>query len=172
MNKKEIYKSISGYENYLVSNTGRILSLNYMNSGRIKELKQKLNKYGYYEVTLCKFNKRKSRLVSTIVAETFIENPMQKPKVIHISENKLDNSVENLMWAYESEKNHHMYNLCTRNWKSSNTKITYKGKKYKSYYEIARDYDIKSSTFWNRINRQEWGLYEAIEIPISKRKEI
>ena len=47
----EIWKDILGYEGkYQVSNTGKVRSMNYNNTGKIRELKLKLNKYGYYEV--------------------------------------------------------------------------------------------------------------------------
>ena len=54
----EIWKDIEGYENkYQVSNTGKVRSINYNNTGQIKELKQKVNSHGYYEVKLSKNNK-------------------------------------------------------------------------------------------------------------------
>lgn len=164
----EEWKNIEGYEGkYQVSNTGKVRSTNYNNTGLIKELKQKLNRYGYYEVKLSKNNKTKNYMVGRLVAEHFIPNPNFKTKVIHIKDTK-NNSVSNLKWAYESEAMHHQYNTHKRKGKSSNTKITYNNKKYKSYKDIAKDLGINERTFYKRMNELEWSLYEALEIPIGK----
>ena len=51
----EIWKDIEGYEGkYQVSNTGKVKSLNYNNSGQEKKKKKKINRYGYNEVKLSK----------------------------------------------------------------------------------------------------------------------
>ena len=58
--KKEIWRDIRDYKNkYQVSNTGKIRSLNYLNSGEIRELKPKINKQNRLEVTLSKDNIKK-----------------------------------------------------------------------------------------------------------------
>ena len=67
---EEIWKDIEGYEGkYQVSNMGNVRSLNYNNTGKPRNLKQKINRYGYNEVKLSKFNKTKNFLVSTLVAK-------------------------------------------------------------------------------------------------------
>lgn len=166
---QEIWKDIIGYNGkYQISNSGKVRSTNYNNTGKTKELKQKLNKYGYYEIKLSKNNKTKNYMVGRLVAEHFIDNPCLKPKVIHIGNTK-NNNVNNLMWAYESEAMHHFYNKRARKGKPSFSKITYDGKKYNKYSEIAKDKKINPHTFWNRINRQKWGLWEALEIPVGKK---
>lgn len=167
----EVWKNIIGYENkYQISNTGKVRSLNYNNSGKIQELKQKINRYGFAEVKLSKKNKCKNYLVSTLVAKHFIPNPLFKEHVIHISLNKLDNSVENLKWAYISEEKHHTYNKGARKGKSSNTLITYNGKNYKNYISIAKDLGLKKKTFYKRLYELNWNLYEALEIPVGRIK--
>ena len=72
---KEIWKNIIGYDGkYQVSNTGKIRSTNYNNTNQTKELKLKLNRYGYYEVKLSKNNKARDYMVGRLVAEHFISN--------------------------------------------------------------------------------------------------
>lgn len=167
---EEIWKDIIGYNGkYQISNTGKIRSMNYNNTGKIKELKQKLNKYGYYEVKLSKNNKTKDFMVGRLVAEHFISNPYFKPKVIHIGDTK-DNSVNNLMWAYESEAMHHFYNKRARKGIPTFTKITYNNKNYNHYKDIAKDLGINQRTFYKRYYELKWGLYEALEIPTGKEK--
>src|SRR5699024_3609680 len=48
-------------------------------------------------------SKETTRRVHRLVAETYIDNPENKPVVHHIDNNKENNNVENLMWATISE---------------------------------------------------------------------
>ena len=74
----EVYEGL-----YRVSNLGRILSLNYWNTGRAELLTPIKNTYGYFFVNLWKNKKRKGCLVHRLVAETFLENPENKPCINH-----------------------------------------------------------------------------------------
>lgn len=95
-----IHKAIKGFENYLVSDTGRVYSLK-----RGRYLKAIKNRDGYLRVGLCKNGKIKFSLIHRLVAEAFIVNPENKPTVDHINRIKTDNRVENLRWASYSEQN-------------------------------------------------------------------
>lgn len=69
---KEYWKSVNGYENkYEVSNTGKLRSLNYNNTHTIKELKPKINKQGYLEISLSLNNKRRDYILSRLIFTTF-----------------------------------------------------------------------------------------------------
>lgn len=163
---KEIWKDINGYEDkYQVSTLGNVRSLNYNNTGIIKELKQKTNRYGYKEVKLSKNNITKDFLVSTLVAQAFIPNPYNKPYVMHISNKKIDNSVENLKWAYISEIKFAMYKTGNRKGKPSKNIISYKGKAFESYSKLAKANNVQSEKiFFKRIYR-DWSLEDALDIP-------
>lgn len=164
---EEIWKNIKGYDGkYQVSNKGNVRSTNYNNTGKTKLLKLKLNRYGYYQVYLSKNNIKKGFMVGRLVAEAFIPNPQNKPKVLHIGE-VTNNNVENLMWAYESEAMHHFYNKRARKGRPSFTRITYNGKNYNKYTDIAKDVGIKDRTFRKRMELG-WNLYECLEIPVGK----
>ena len=109
---QEIWKTviIDGeiYENYEVSNLGKIRSLNYRHTGVVKELKLRVS-HGYLQVHLCKNGKVKYYRVHRLVAFAFIENdnPTEKIEVNHINEIKTDNRVENLEWVTPKQNSNH-----------------------------------------------------------------
>ena len=70
----EIYEGL-----YKVSNLGRILSLNYKNTGKPGLMNPVERKDGYLRVGLSKNGKTKKCLVHRLIAETFLENPENKP---------------------------------------------------------------------------------------------
>lgn len=81
------------YEGYKVSNLGKILSLNYKNTGRA-ELKTPVeDKDGYFTVQLSKNGETKTCKVHRLVAQTFIPNPENLPEVNHKDEDKTNNFV-------------------------------------------------------------------------------
>ena len=71
------------YEGFEVSNLGRIKSLNYQNTGKAKLRTPVERKDGYFQVGLRKNKKTKTCLVHRLVAETFLENPENKPYINH-----------------------------------------------------------------------------------------
>ena len=96
----EEWRDIVGYENkYKVSNMGKVMSLNYLRTGKQKELKQVISSSGYYVVNLCKDGKTKLFSVHRLVAIAFLPNPKKQEEVNHINENTKDNRVENLEWC-------------------------------------------------------------------------
>ena len=84
----EIYEGL-----YKVSNLGRILSLNYRNTGRAELMNPGTDTNGYFFVILSKNKEKKTCLVHRLVAQTFIPNPENLPEVNHIDEDKTNNFV-------------------------------------------------------------------------------
>ena len=74
----EIYEGL-----YKVSNLGRILSLNYKNTGKAELLEPSDNGQGYLQVGLRKNKKTKKCFVHRLIAETFLPNPENKPCINH-----------------------------------------------------------------------------------------
>lgn len=95
--EKRMIESCPGYA---VTEDGRVWSFKSN-----KFLKQKINKYGYCCVTLCKNGKNWTTTVHRLVASAFIPNPENKSTVNHKDENKLNNTVDNLEWMTIAENN-------------------------------------------------------------------
>ena len=101
---KEIWVDIKDYEGlYMVSNYGRVKSLNYRNTGIEKILKAGKEKKGHMHVVIYKNGIKKQLNVHVLVAEAFLPNPYNKPIVHHIDENPDNNRVDNLMWVTEEQ---------------------------------------------------------------------
>lgn len=113
--KPEIWKDIVGYEGlYQVSNMGNVRSLyrtvrcgNKDNTLNGKLLTPAKNKCGYLYVNLRKNGETKSKNIHRLVAEHFVPNPMCKPQVNHLDENKENNKADNLDWVTAKENANH-----------------------------------------------------------------
>lgn len=103
----EIWLDIKGYEGlYQVSNHGRVRSLNYWKTGKVKILSTRICN-GYLRVGLSKDGKEKMFMIHRLVAEAFIPNWFDDPCVNHIDENKENNNVENLEWCDTKHNDNH-----------------------------------------------------------------
>ena len=99
------YKKIKGYENYLISNQGRVFNFKFK-----KFLKPTKDQGGYLFVNLCKNGIKKSHKIHRLVALAFIYNIFNKPTINHIDPDKTNNFVSNLEWATNKENTQHALN--------------------------------------------------------------
>lgn len=111
----EIWKRIKDFNEYEVSNKGRVRRWhrwpNKKGEMTYTMLKpNKLNKKNYYLIRLYKDAKQYAFLLHRIVAQTFIENPNNLPIVMHLDDNGLNNSVDNLKWGTISENTQDAFN--------------------------------------------------------------
>ena len=102
----EIWKTvvIKGeiYDNYQVSNLGRLMSLNYRRTGRAELRKLIERKDGYFEVQLSKNGKHDTYKVHQLIAEAFLPNPENKPCVNHKIEGDEGKKI-NIVYLNEDE---------------------------------------------------------------------
>lgn len=149
---------------------GKVRSLNYNNTHTIKELKPKVNRYGYLEVKLSKNNKTKNYLVSTLVAQAFLKNSNPDKEVMHLGE-VTDNNVENLKYGYRSELLHLTYKRGRRPGTPSRYRLSYDDKQYTKLSHLAKTHNIPVKLLHKRLERG-WTLQEAVEIPIDRKQKM
>ena len=77
-----IYKGET-YDNYQVSNLGRLINLNYRRTGKAKLMEPYEKGRKYLQVSLYKNGKEDWIYVHQLVAETFLPNPENKPCINH-----------------------------------------------------------------------------------------
>lgn len=111
----EVWKSIEGFNNYKISNLGRVKSIARYRKGKGKKkyfvneriLKTFISNSGYERATI--FNKHYS--IHRLIAKAFIKNPGNKDMINHIDGNKINNIVTNLQWSTNSENQLHAVKL-------------------------------------------------------------
>lgn len=95
----EIFKTIPGYPDYQISDTGRIWNVKTQ-----RYLKPSKKSNGYYVINLVAINgKRKKELVHRLIAITFLPNPNNYPEVNHIDRNRGNNVLSNIEWCNRSQ---------------------------------------------------------------------
>ena len=139
------------YDNYQVSNFGRLMSLNYRGTGKAKLMEPFDNGCGYLKVELSKNKKTKRCYVHRLVAETFLPNPLNKPCINHKIEGDegkkinmvifnedgtIDEEKSTIEWATYEENN----NYATHNERISKTMTN--GKKSKKVLQFTLDGDF------------------------------
>lgn len=111
MEQKEEWKPVVGYEGlYEVSNLGRIKSVERVvrrgrYSHKVKECikTQVLNTNGYPCVSLCKNGKSRQKTIHQLIANAFINNPLNLPEIDHKNADRTDYSIDNLQWVTHRE---------------------------------------------------------------------
>lgn len=163
----EIWKQVKGFNNYEVSNLGRVR--NKISNKLLMPYKNKKRQYKY--MSLQQDGKRKNFSLHRLIASTFIENPLNKAQVNHKSGDKMDNSVDNLEWMTPKENVQH---AIQHGWKapplygslqpkakvneSQVMEIRRLEKEGMYHKDIAKKYGLGVSTVTHIVNRTRWGF--------------
>lgn len=118
--------SFLGYPNYDISKDGIITNI---------KLKRKVDGFvdKYIRVKLYDKGVGKRFSLHRLLALSFIPNPDNKPEIDHINRNPLDNSLNNLRWANDSEQE--INKGCFKNNKTGIKNIHYLSKR--KLYRVA-----------------------------------
>ena len=108
------WKKINGYPNHSVSNEGQV-----RNDKTGTVYKTWLDTNGYPSLHIGKDIKR----LHKIVAEAFIENPLNLPEVNHIDGNKTNCHESNLEWCTHAENISHSWKNPDRKQRHENTRV-------------------------------------------------
>lgn len=140
----EIWKEIKGFEDYEVSNLGRVKSLDRIviySNGRDRDykgkvLKLKINTAGYPTVNLYKNAKSKTKMIHQLVAVAFLNHTPCGYKLVvdHKNGNKLDNALDNLHVITTRKNTSKGFKNCS----SKHTGVTWhkSNKKWMSYITV------------------------------------
>jgi len=162
--KDEQWININGYEDYSISNYGRVRTFKRQD----ELLKQFDLKNGYKRVYLFKEDVRRGMSVHRLVALHFIDNSENKPDVNHKDCDTSNNHKDNLEWCTKKENIVHAYaNNRVKNQKGSdrhNAILTDEIvidmlKRYKAgerMCDIAKMYNYSRGNFWSIIKNKSW----------------
>jgi hypothetical protein len=114
--KKEVWKCIPGYSNYIASNLGNIMSLPQLAKTPTKNVSGKTDgrfgvilspratpPQGHLQVHLKNDGKSKMEYVHRLVALAFLKKRKGKEIILHKDGNPKNNNVNNLMWGTHYE---------------------------------------------------------------------
>ena len=97
-----MFKQIKSHPRYEINRSGIIRNI------KTKSIKaQYISSTGYYMISTSYKNKSNPLRVHRLIAETFINNPDNKPEVNHKDGNKTNNSIKNLEWVTHLENMNH-----------------------------------------------------------------
>jgi len=127
---KEVWETIVGFENYMISNFGRVKSLKRKTSKNQKNIimKQGIETANHKIVTLYNGKKYKRLKVHRLVATYFVPNPNNYPVVNHLDYDPTNNRADNLEWT--TQKGNAMYSAL----RNSKAQLSRKTKRKNHHY--------------------------------------
>lgn len=160
--QNEVWKNIPEYEDYQVSNYGRVKSSNriikqYGHKGfyervmRGKILKPRTQNGGYLIVWLSRNGKSIAKTVHRLVAITFI-GYIKGMDINHKDGNKQNNKLENLEWVTRSENIKHDYHILGHIHNSCKVRCIETGEVFASIKQASIKYNINYGSIINALS--------------------
>lgn len=134
----EIWKPVLGYENYDVSNMGRVRkeAKRYKSYYLLALCQNKNNGRLYVCLFKGKNRERKNLQLSRVVAHAFVDGFSEEKKVVnHIDGDVTNCKAENLEWVTPSENNYHAYEVLNRT-RTKGQVLSFRKLIYKKKYEF------------------------------------
>lgn len=162
---KEIWKDVIGYDGlYEVSNQGNVRrSRDHMHyNSRPWNLKQSLDRKGYFQLSLSMNKIQKPHAVHRLVAYAFCG--LTPDKVVnHINGNRTDNRACNLESVSASENEKHKWKVIGTGARTNSTitmkdaeKIRAMSRAGMKNSQIAKHFPITRMSVWNIVNNRTW----------------
>lgn len=162
----EIWKPISGYHGYEVSNKGNVRSFK-PRSGRgelekqPRPLKSHVTKKGYVHVTMSINGKKSTRFVHHLVLENFVGPRPSGMETRHLDGDQKNNYLENLEWGTSSENTqdqraHGTFKSFSKLSKENVISIKIRLQSGESQSIIAKDYGVNQNTISNIKTGKSW----------------
>lgn len=168
----EIWKpipSLLGF--YEASSLGRIRSISrvsVLNGKHLRPIKGKIikqtrhKKTGYFYLSVCVNGVVMSRLSHRLIAEAWIENPMNKPHVNHLKGIKSDNRPSQLEWSTISENRLHSFRIGLQTAKGS--------KNSQARLTLEQVLEIRNSTDKNGVIAKRYNVSPATVCDIQTKR--
>lgn len=147
----EEFKQIEGFEDYEISNCGRVWS-----KRSNKFLKLNITNTGYCKIALCKNKKIRQYGVHRLVAFHFIYNPNEHKIIDHINRIRTDNHASNLRWTTHKINNNNNSHVINR---KGNIYIQKTGNKrfcVRYYSKNLTDKKLYSKSFYTRDEAEDF----------------
>ena len=165
----EIWRPITGFPGYEVSDLGRVRSTvtRLIGPQGSLVLKASPNDKGYLHVSLCRQPGRTTRKIHKLVAEAFLGPRPPKHDINHKDGNKTNNQVGNLEWISRSGNCKHAYRLGLSNSKGERCpshklteeqvrEIRMRRQQGETFSAIAGDFGVTNSAICNVCTRRNW----------------
>lgn len=146
---QEIFKTCLEDSRYEVSNLGIV-----RNKNSLKVIKPFDNGKGYLSVAFWVNNNtvRKRFYVHRLVANAFIENPLNKKEVNHKDGNKRNNTVVNLEWVTTSENK--LYNFRVLGYKISEKNKKMNRERMIEYQKMNRSEILERLKYYRNLRKE------------------
>lgn len=101
--EREVWKSVEGWDNYMISNLGRLKGIRRLNGKGVISYGEFLvgytNKKGYVIARLYDSTKKITTPIHRLVAKHFNMKPSGATEIHHLDGDKKNNKSDNLMWV-------------------------------------------------------------------------